>query len=478
VGRLRAVIGLEVHAQLRTRTKLFCACPNEHGGEPNSRVCPVCLGLPGALPVPNREAIRLAARFALAVGADLRRRSTWARKNYFYPDLPKGYQISQFERPLALGGAVRVEPAGGAVELWPLRRLHVEEDAGKSVHEGLGDDVTGIDLNRCGAPLVEIVSEAREADPETAQRFLERLRAALRATGVSAADMENGTLRCDVNVSVHEDGAPWGTRVEVKNLNSFRAVRRALAHEFERQSALLAAGGTVVQETRLWDEARGATRAMRSKEEDRDYRYFPEPDLPELAIDDALFAEAAEAMPEPPDARRDRYAAEFGLTAADAERLALEPPLADYFERAAAASGRPRAAANWTLTELLGRLNAEKRGADACPLPPERLGAIVRMAADGTLTGPAAKEVFDAAWDGADPAEVVAARGLAALVDPAALEAAAAAALAAHPAEAERCRAGKSALVGFFVGEVVKGLRGASPRAAREVLERLLDGSR
>ncbi len=471
---LRAVIGLEVHAQLRTRTKLFCGCLAAFGGAPNSRVCPVCLGLPGALPVANREAVRLGVRFALAVGATVHDVSVWARKNYFYPDLPKGYQISQYEQPLATGGAIRIEPPGGAPRTVPLLRVHLEEDAGKSVHDGF-DGQTGVDLNRCGVPLAEIVSTADIHDPDEAYLYLERLKSILRATGVCDADMEKGSLRCDANVSVHEPGTPWGTRVEIKNLNSFRHVRRALAHEIERQGQELAAGRAIVQETRLWNEAAGATAPMRSKEEAHDYRYFPDPDLPPLVVSAALREDAARALPELPHARRDRYVADWGVPEADAHRLTVEPGLALYFEAAAAASGAPRPAANWVLTELLGRLNEEGRDPESAPLSAERLGALVRLVQDGTITGKAAKEVFEEAWrTGDEPAAIVARRGLTQVTDAAAIESACAAVIAAYPAQVGEYRGGKAAVLGFLVGQVMKRARGLNPGTVNETLRRLL----
>ncbi len=498
MGGYRAVIGLEVHAQLKTRTKLFCSCPNEFGAEPNTRVCPVCLGLPGALPVPNREAVRQAVRFALAIGAAVHDRSTWARKNYFYPDLPKGYQISQFDRPLATGGRIRIEPAGAARREIGVHRVHLEEDAGKSVHEGFGGVVggrdggrggsggsgggaaggagaTGVDLNRCGVPLIEIVGEAEIHDPDEAYLYLERLKSTLRATDVCDADMEKGFLRCDANVSVHLPGTPWGTRVEIKNLNSFRHVRRALAHEIERQQAELAAGRAVVQETRLWNEAAGATQPMRGKEEAHDYRYFPDPDLPELGLDPALRRAAAEAMPELPAARRDRYEA-AGVPEADAHRLTVEPEIADWFDAAAAASGAPRATANWVLSEVLGRLNKEGRALAGAPLAPARLGALVRLVETGAVTGKAAKAVFEEAWTtGADPGRIVAERGLARVEDAGAVAEACRAVVAAHPAQVAQYRGGKEAVLGFLVGKVMQATRGtAAPAAVHETLRRLL----
>lgn len=472
--QMEAVIGLEVHAQLTTRSKLFCGCANEFGAPPNGRVCPVCLGLPGALPVPNREAVRLGVRFARAVGATVHRVSTWARKNYFYPDLPKGYQVSQYERPLATGGGIRIEPPGEPPRTIGLIRVHLEEDAGKSVHEGFAGG-TGIDLNRCGVPLAEIVGAPDLRTPDEAYLYLERLKSILKATGVCDADMEKGFLRCDANVSVHRPGTPWGTRVEIKNLNSFRHVRRALAHEIDRQQALLAAGAAVEQETRLWDEARGVTVPMRSKEEARDYRYFPDPDLPPLVVDDALLEAALRDLPELPAARRDRFVA-LGLPEPDAHRLTIEPDVADLFDAVVAAGAPPRAAANWVLGEVLARLNEAGLAAADAPLPPARLAEIIRLVEAGTVTGRAAKDVFDACWrTGAAPLDVVEAKGLRQIDDTAAVEDACRAVLAAHPEQVAQYRAGKAAVLGFLVGQVMRRTRGAAPPPlVHEILARLL----
>jgi aspartyl-tRNA(Asn)/glutamyl-tRNA(Gln) amidotransferase subunit B len=476
VEPVRAVIGLEVHARLETRTKLFCRCRAASGGVPNSRVCPVCLGLPGALPTVNREAVRLAVRLARVLDAETHRLSAWARKNYFYPDLPKGYQISQFERPLATGGRIRIEPPGAAPRWIGIERIHLEEDAGKSLHEGFGEGLSGIDLNRCGVPLVEIVGAPELAAPEEAYLYLERLKSILRATGVSSADMEEGDLRCDVNVSVHREGKPWGARVEVKNLNSFRNVRRALQHEIERQGAALASGAAVVPETRLWNDAQGATRAMRTKEEAQDYRYFPEPDLPALVLDDALVVEAHAGLPELPHARRDRYVTALGLPESDAHRLTIEPAVADYFEEVARSADDPRAAANWVLTELLGLLNERGLPIEESPVPAADLAQLIRLVGSGAISGRSAKDVFARVAVGEGrPEAIVAAAGLSQLSDAAAIETLCREALEAHPGEAAGYRAGKGGLLGFFVGEVMKRTGGrAHPGLVNDTFRRLL----
>jgi aspartyl-tRNA(Asn)/glutamyl-tRNA(Gln) amidotransferase subunit B len=473
-----AVIGLETHVQLLTESKMFCGCANRFGAAPNSLTCPVCLGLPGALPVPNRAAVALAIRFALAVGAEIHGTSVFARKNYFYPDLPKGYQISQYEHPIATGGRLRVEPDEGPPRWIRLARAHLEEDAGKSVHEGLvdSDTCTGIDLNRCGVPLLEVVTEPDLTSPDEAHLFLERLKSVVRYTGVGDANMEEGSLRVDANVSVHRAEEPLGTRVEIKNLNSFRHVRRALRHEIERHVRVMTEGGALEQETRLWDEGAGETRPMRGKEEADDYRYFPDPDLPPLVLDPARIERERDRVPELPHLRRDRFVAEHGLRPVDAKRLTVEAPLADYFELTAEASGNAPAAANWVLSEVLGALNREGVGIESCPLDPEKLAGLIRLIDDGTISGKTAKDVFDELY-GSDMTaeEVVDARGWRQVTDEAAIRAAAEQVLADHPSQVEQYRGGKAGLLGFLVGKTIRATGGtASPALVRKVLEELL----
>lgn len=476
-NQLQPVIGLEVHVQLGTLTKLFCRCPAAYGGEPNSRTCPVCLGLPGALPFPNREAVRLAVRFAQALDCTVHPVSVWARKNYFYPDLPKGYQISQFDRPLATSGRVRIEPNGRAPRFIHVVRVHLEEDAGKSIHEGFGEGTSGIDLNRCGVPLVEVVSAPELETPEDAYLYLERLRSLLLYTAVSEAEMEKGSLRCDANVSVHRPGEPWGQRVEIKNLNSFRHVRRALAHEIERQTAVIEAGGVVEQETRLWDEGAGITRPMRSKEEAQDYRYFPEPDLPPLELDPSLIDEAGGKKRELPHTRRDRFMTGMGLPETDAHRLTLDPDLADFFEETAGGCGNPRAAANWVLSELLGALNQARLPLSRSKVTPPRLAFLIGLLDRGTISGKSAKEVFAAVFEsGCDPQQIIAERGLAQISDAASLEKLCAEVVAANPDKVDGFRRGKTGLLGFFVGQVMARSEGrADPAQVNEILRRLLE---
>jgi len=455
-----AVIGLEVHARLLTATKIFCGCPTAFGAPPNTHVCPVCLGYPGALPVMNRKAVELAMRAALATGCVVHERSIFARKNYFYPDLPKGYQISQFDEPLATGGAI------GEVR---IRRIHMEEDAGKLIHHG---EVSHVDLNRAGTPLVEIVSEPDIRSAEEADAYLTRLRQIVMYAGVCDGNMEEGSMRCDANVSVRRPGGELGTRTEVKNLNSFRFLRSAIGHEIERQIAVLEGGGRIEQQTRLFDPASGETRVMRSKEEAHDYRYFPEPDLLPLQIDRAWIDEVARALPETPHARAARYQRDFGLSPVDAEALVVTRELAEYFDAAAEASGNPRAASNWVRNDVLRVLNdtGEYR------IPPDRLGRLIRLIDSGAIGGKAAKEVFEEmAAGGGEPEAIVKKKGLAQISDPAAIRDAAARVLDRNAAQVAAYRAGKQQLFGFFVGQLMKEMGGkADAQLANEVLRELL----
>jgi aspartyl-tRNA(Asn)/glutamyl-tRNA(Gln) amidotransferase subunit B len=473
------VIGLEIHAQLLTASKIFCGCSTRFGAPPNTNVCPVCLGLPGALPVLNRRAVEFAVRAAHALGCTVQPLSVFARKNYFYPDLPKGYQISQYELPLATDGAVEFEAAGRARRVG-IVRVHLEEDAGKSLHEGFPDSdrSTYLDFNRSGVPLIEIVTRPDLRSAAEAGEFFGRLRAILVAIGVNDGNMEEGSLRCDANVSVMPEGAiELGTKAEIKNLNSFRYVQRAIEYEIERQSGVLSAGGRVEQETRLWDTASGRTVSMRSKEEAHDYRYFPEPDLPPLQLDSAWVEEIRRTLPELPAARRRRFVEQYGLPEYDATLLTQSPALAAYFETAAAAAGNAKAASNWIMGELTRKLNELGTGIDEAGVSPEALAGLIKLVDSGTITGPIAKEVFEKMYGTARSAEtIVREEGLARLDDEAAVGAAVRDVLAANAAAVAQYRAGKQQTFGFLVGQVIKATRGkASPTLVNTLVRRALD---
>jgi aspartyl-tRNA(Asn)/glutamyl-tRNA(Gln) amidotransferase subunit B len=481
--RVFPVIGLEVHAQLQTRSKIFCACPVTASAPANTATCPVCLGFPGTLPVLNRHAVTLALRLAVAAGARIERESQFARKNYFYPDLPKGYQISQYDRPFSTGGSIAIDTPQGEKKV-RLVRIHLEEDAGKLLHDSPYDDVPPgvslVDWNRAGVPLVEIVSEPDLRTAEEAASYLTELRRLLRYTGVSDGDMEKGNLRCDANVSVRaSETAPLSTRVEIKNLNSIRFVAKAIEHEIERQADEVSRGAKIVQETRLWDEKAGRTVPMRSKEEAHDYRYFPEPDLGLLVVDEAWIAEAAAEMPELPRARRARLMAAFGLPAQDAETLVAARELADYFEQTAA-SAPPRLAANWVTGEVLRWIKERKISTEEAlsfPVSPARLAGLLRLVDSGAVSASSAKEVLAAMMDSADEAEaIVARRGLGSLRDSGAVEAAVAEVLADNPAQVALYRSGKTQTFGWLVGQIMKKTGGrADPAAVRDALTRALE---
>ena len=474
------VIGLEVHAQLQTRTKIFCGCSTAFGAPPNSHVCPVCLGMPGALPVLNRAAVDYAIKAALALGCDIQPLSIFARKNYFYPDLPKGYQISQYERPLALGGGLDISIDGRGKHVG-LTRIHMEEDAGKSLHEGFPDSDrrTYIDYNRSGVPLIEIVTDPDMRSAAEAAEFFERLRDILVWLGVNDGNMEEGSLRCDANVSVRPNGQEqFGTKAEVKNINSFRYLRNALEYEIDRQIDLLDSGGRVVQETRLWDSAAGRTLSMRSKEEAHDYRYFPEPDLPPLVVDEARIAAVKQTMPELPDARRQRFVAGYGLPPYDAGVLTSSAGLADYFEKVATASGNAKAASNWIMGELLRSMKERNVEIAQVPLQPAALAGLIALVDKGTISNAIAKDVFARMYDSGRTAdEIVAAEGLAQNSDEGALLAIVRAVIANNADAAAQYRAGQQKTFGFLVGQVMKGSGGkANPKLANELLKRELQG--
>jgi aspartyl-tRNA(Asn)/glutamyl-tRNA(Gln) amidotransferase subunit B len=463
------VIGLEVHVQLRTRTKMFCACRTSFGDPPNTNVCPVCLGLPGALPVPNAEAVRLGATAALALGCTIHHTSVFARKNYFYPDLPKGYQISQFDQPLATGGRVTFEsPDRGRVQAG-ITRLHLEEDAGKLVHDRFPGK-TAVDLNRAGVPLAEIVSEPDLRSPAEARAYLTTLRQILVYAGASECSMEQGSLRVDANISVRRPGeSRLGTKTEVKNLNSFANVERALEAERVRQVALLEGGGRVAQVTLLFNPGTGQVKELRSKEESHDYRYFPDPDLPPLLLDEAWISERRDALPELPEARRSRLELALGLSSYDARVLTSEVPLADYFEAVVAAGVEPKAAANWVMSDVMSSFN-ETGG---FPVPADRLAALVGLVRAGRVSHQAAKRVYAemAKSPDGDPSAVAERLGLVQVSDEGALGGWVDEVLAANPGEVARYRAGETKLMGFFVGQVMKRSRGkADPKGVQPVL--------
>jgi aspartyl-tRNA(Asn)/glutamyl-tRNA(Gln) amidotransferase subunit B len=480
------VIGLEVHAQLLTRSKIFCACPVTVGAPPNSATCPVCLGFPGSLPVLNREAVALALRLALATGATLHPESQFARKNYFYPDLPKGYQISQYDRPFSTGGSIAIDTPEGEKAI-RLVRIHLEEDAGKLLHDtpydDVPDDVSLVDWNRAGVPLVEIVSEPDLRSAEEAASYLTELRRLVRYTGVCDGDMEKGSLRCDANVSVRASAtAPFGTRVEIKNVNSIRFVAKAIEHEIERQAEALARGEAIAQETRLWDEKAGRTVAMRSKEEAHDYRYFPEPDLGLLVLDPSWIAGAKAALPELPRARRARIARAHGLAPQDAETLVSARELADYFERVVGAGAPGKLAANWITGEVLRWMKERKVSTEEAlsfSVSPERLAGLLRLVDSGEISAASAKDVLVAMLDSpADAAAIVADKGLGRMRDAGALEAAVAEIVAGNPSQVALYRSGKTQTFGWFVGQVMKKTGGrADPAAVREAVTRALEGA-
>jgi aspartyl-tRNA(Asn)/glutamyl-tRNA(Gln) amidotransferase subunit B len=478
----QVVLGLEVHAQLLTRTKIFCGCSTAFGGEPNTHVCPTCLGLPGVLPALNREVVEMAVRTGLALGCAIQPKSVFARKNYFYPDLPKGYQISQYELPICLGGGLDIEVDGVAKRV-RLTRIHMEEDAGKNLHDVAADGSSGVDLNRAGVPLLEIVSEPDLRSAEEAVEYLKALRAVLITLGVNDGNLEEGSFRCDANVSVMRKGATrYGTRAEIKNMNSFRFLKQAVEFEVRRQVEIVEGGGQVVQETRLFDPARGETRSMRSKEDAHDYRYFPEPDLPPVLVDAATVERLRATLPELPRARAARYASALGLPAPDAAILVSDQAVADFFDGAVAALGggpeAARKAANWMNGEVARLVNETGLAPAAWKLRPAHLAALLQLLDRGAINGAAAKQVLEESFrTGAEPAAVVQARGLAQVSDEGAIEAAVDEVLAAAPADVERHRSGKKDLTGFFVGQVMKRLKGqGNPGVVNALLKKKLGG--
>ncbi len=476
--RWEAVIGLELHAQLATRSKIFSGASTEYGAAPNTQACAIDLGLPGVLPVLNRDALAMAVKFGLAVGATIARRSVFARKNYFYPDLPKGYQISQYELPIVGGGCVDIEVEGGPRRIG-ITRAHLEEDAGKSVHDAVPGR-SGIDLNRAGVPLLEIVSEPDLRSAAEASAYMHEVHTIVRYLGICDGNLQEGSFRCDANVSVRPIGQrTLGTRVELKNLNSFRFVEKAIRHEIERQSDVLAAGGAVVQQTRLYDPGRDETRPLREKEEANDYRYFPDPDLLPVVIDDAFIESVRATLPELPAARRLRFASEHGLSAHEAHLLTSDRMLADYFETAhGAGEVDARLAARWVTGELSALLNREGVDIARCPVSPTALKGLLLRLEDGTLSGPIAKEVLKAMWDGEGAAEgIIESRGLRQVSDEDAIAKLVDSVISAHPEQVGQFRAGREKVLGFLVGQAMKASGGkANPRKVSELIRsRLAD---
>ena len=469
----RVDIGLEVHVQLRTRSKMFCSCPTAVDRAPNLSVCPVCLGYPGALPVANAEAVKLTVRSGLLIGGRICTFSKFDRKNYFYPDMPKNYQITQYDRPLVLGGGVEIE-VGGDRKTIGITRIHLEEDVGKSTHFG---GSSGVDFNRAGTPLMEIVSEPDLSTPDEAMAFLQTLKQILQYGEVSDCDLERGNIRCDVNVSVRPGpDAPLGTKVEIKNMNTFKGVHRALKYEIARQLREAERGGKIVQETRRWDDEAGRTEAMRSKEDAHDYRYFPEPDLLPVELTEAQIAGWREALPELPRARRARLVSAYGLPDYDAGVLVADKAVADFFEAVAKASGNAKAASNWVMTEVLRVLAERETELATLPLKPEALAALIGLVDQQVINMPAARQVFAVLLEqGGDPAAIVKEKGLGQVSDTGALEAFVEQAVTAHPKVADDYRAGKQAALQFLVGQVMKLSRGkANPGLVQDLLKKRL----
>jgi len=478
LSKYESVIGLEVHVQLLTKSKIFCGCSTHFGDPPNTNVCPICLGLPGTLPVLNKRAVELAMRASLALNCTVQEHSRFARKNYFYPDLPKGYQISQYELPLATNGWLEIEHEGEKRRIG-ITRLHLEEDAAKNLHEGFSQSATKayIDYNRCGTPLSEIVSEPDMRTPEEAYAYLTTLRQIMLYTGVSDCNMEEGSLRCDANVSVRLRGAKeFGTKVEVKNLNSFRFLQKALEYEIERHIGVLESGSRIFQETRLWNQVESCTVSMRSKEKAHDYRYFPEPDLLPIHVSSAWREEVLRSLPELPEAKRARFISAYGLTPYDAEVLTGTQALADYFEAAAKTGASAKAAANWIQTELLRRLNDSGKEIEASPVSPAALAELLKLVESGKITGSIGKKVFAAMFEtGRSAAEIVAAEGLGAQVGDSAIEQAAHDVIAKNPDNVAKFKSGNEGVFKFFVGQVMRATRGqANPQAVNDILRKLL----
>ena len=471
------VIGLEIHTQLATRSKIFSAASTAYGAAANTQACAVDLGMPGVLPVLNKKVVYMAVKFGLAIGAEIAPRSVFARKNYFYPDLPKGYQISQYELPVVGAGTLEIELEDGETRSIGVTRAHLEEDAGKSLHEDFAG-MSGIDLNRAGTPLLEIVSEPDMRSAKEAVAYMKKMHTLVRYLGISDGNMQEGSFRCDANVSVRPLGQEeLGTRAEIKNLNSFRFIERAIDYEVERQIDLIESGGSVLQETRLYDPGKGETRPMRSKEEANDYRYFPDPDLLPLEIGAAFIERVRAQLPELPDEKKRRFVDEYGLSVYDAGVLTASRELADYFEEAVkAAQGAAKPVANWVMGELSAALNRNSMDIAASPIAAAALGGLVLRIEDNTISGKAAKEVFEAMWSKQGQADdIIEAKGLKQITDTAAIESVIDEVIANNPRQLEQYRAGREKLLGFFVGQVMKASRGkANPGQVNQILKKKL----
>ena len=473
--KYEAVIGLEVHAQLQTNTKIFCGCETRFGEEANTRTCPVCIGMPGVLPVLNKKAVEFIVKTGLATHCTVSPYSRFARKNYFYPDLPKGYQISQYELPVCERGYVEIV-VDGTIKRVGITRIHLEEDAGKNLHQA-ESGASLVDLNRAGTPLMEIVSEPDIRSAEEASEYLKKLRSILRYIEVSDADMEKGNFRCDANVSIRPVGSKeFGTRAEVKNVNSFKFVQKALEYEIKRQAQILDDGGRVVQETRLFDSTKGVTFSMRSKEEAHDYRYFPEPDLVPIVVSKETVTAIAATIPELPDAKRDRFVKEYGIPEYDADMATQSRAMASYFEETVKLAGQPKVVSNWMMGELMRLLNADNKEIESSPIKPDKLSGMIKMISDGVISTKIAKTVFEEMYtSGKDAETVVKEKGLVQVSDTGAIEQIITDVITANPGQAADYKAGKEKLFGFFVGQVMKASKGkANPDLVNQLLKKKL----
>ena len=473
--KYEAVIGLEVHAQMLTETKIFCGCSTKFGSEPNTQICPVCIGMPGVLPVLNKKALEFTIKTGLAMNCRISPYSRFARKNYFYPDLPKGYQISQYELPTCEHGYTEIVVDGNIKKIG-ITRIHMEEDAGKNIHEGAGN-YSFVDLNRAGVPLMEIVSEPDIRSPQEAVEYMKKLRTILRYLGVCDGNMEQGSLRCDANVSIRPTGQKeFGTRTEVKNINSFRFVEKALEYEIKRQIKVMEEGGKIIQETRLWDSIKGITESMRGKEEAHDYRYFPEPDLVPIMVEQKWIDEIKASLPELPDRKRKRFISEYGIPENDADFLVSEKSIADWYEEAMRLGGQPKAVSNWMKGDLMRLLNEDNKTIEECPMKPKQLVSMLKLIDNETISGKIAKTVFEELYKtGKDAEIIVKEKGLVQISDADVIVKAVDDVISKYPKEVERFKSGEEKLIGFFVGQVMKLTKGkANPQMVNELLKKKL----